>query len=113
MGTIVNTIAYIEPVVIISLSDLRDDGTVSQIKKKIQLGKLYQVIVYDNITCKLTKLKGKFTALDYDDYTRSNREWCNSRYLSYIYLDCSDESNSKEVRIPVSDIKAIDEIQEI
>ena len=113
MGTIVNTIAYIEPVVIISLSDLRDDGTVSQIKKKIQLGKLYQVIVYDNITCKLTKLKGKFAALDYDDYTRSNREWCNSRYLSYIYLDCSEESNSKEVRIPVSDIKAIDEIQEI
>ena len=112
MGTIVNTIAYIEPVVIISLSDLRDDGTVSQIKKKIQLGKLYQVIVYDSITCKLTKLKGKFAALDYD-YTRRNREWCNSRYLSYIYLDCSEESNSKEVRIPVSDIKAIDEIQEI
>lgn len=112
MGTIVNTIAYIEPVVIISLSDLRDDGTVSQIKKKIQLGKLYQVIVYDNITCKLTKIKGKFTACDYN-YTRSSREWCNSFYLSYIYLDCSEESNSKKVRIPVSDIKAIDEIQEI
>lgn len=106
MGTIVNTVGCIEPLTIINLMDLQDNGTVLKLRKELRQGFIYKFIIYDVRTKNLCTIKGKYLT-----YMNDPQKCYNDNHIEYIIVDCSDELKSNKLRIKVSDIKSIDEIK--
>lgn len=100
MSTIISTVGFMKPVLIIVLNDLQDNGEVKHLEYEMNNTSDYQFQVYNPCDGMLYTVNGKLRTFGSIDPN-------NPYNIDWICIDTSTENHSKLTRINVQNIKSI------
>lgn len=101
MSSILGATGYIKPVLVITLHNLRDDGSVEYLNYNMDYSTTYEFQVVNEVDGMIYKVRG-ILKKSISDYCSNN---CNS--VDYLIIDESTENESKLSRICVKNIRSI------
>lgn len=104
MGTIINTKAYIKPLVVLDLYDLQPDGTILTLEYSLIPDTLYRIKYYDIRENTIMTINGKYVSF-------INDPCCCCEKIIGLLIDVSKETKSDIRTVYVKDIKSIETIE--
>lgn len=106
--SIINSIGHIKYTPVITLCDLQDDGTVKHISIDLKYNTMYEIMVFNPKDRLLYTVHGTIQC-----FGNTAIQPMPEEIIDYIILDTSKEKRSECVRIMISNIRSIKEIEEV
>lgn len=106
--SIINSIGHIKYIPVITLCDLQDDGTVKHIDMDLKYNTMYEIMTINPKDRLLYTVHGKIKC-----FGNMATQPVPEEIIDYIILDTSKDKKSECVRIMISNIRSIKEIEDV